>query len=103
MVNVGMRKDDVIDRVWIDTKFTVHGIGFEAFALEHATIEQDFFACCRCDEMFAACNFAGGAEELDFHNAVLRTCQTYGIMGNSQRKGCLNEQGDLTFLINLKT
>ena len=79
MVDVSMCKDDVIDCVGIEAQVAIHGIGFEAFSLEHATIEQDLFAGCRCDEVFTAGYFAGRTEEFDFHGIVLMTHQTYGI------------------------
>ena len=74
MVDMGMGENDVINRVGIEAQVAVHGICFEAFALEHAAIEQDLLASCSGDEVFAACYFAGRAEEFDFHKSESLSC-----------------------------
>jgi len=67
MIDVGMRKDDVVDFGGVETEVPVHGIGFEAFALKHSAIEEDLFSVFSGNEMFAAGNLTGSAEEFEFH------------------------------------
>ena len=39
----------------------------EEVPTDESSIETHAFACCCSDKVFAACYFAGGAEEFDFH------------------------------------
>ncbi len=68
VVDVCMRQEDMVDFNRVKTEIAVHTIGFQPFALEHATVEQYFLPVFSSDEMFAPGNFAGGAKEFQLHN-----------------------------------
>jgi hypothetical protein len=58
-----MRQEDMVDFSRVKTEIAVHAIGFQPFALEHATVEQYFLSVYSSDEMFAPGHFAGGTKE----------------------------------------
>lgn len=41
MVDMGVGKDEIVDRGWIEAKVTVPIVGIGTHALKHATIEKD--------------------------------------------------------------
>ncbi len=67
VVDVGVSEDDVVDFFGVDHDVAVGGIGFEALALEHATIQEDFLSVVGGDEVLAARHFLGCTDEFDFH------------------------------------
>ena len=67
MIDVGMRKNEVIDRCWVETKMPVEFIGFEAHALKHATIEQNTFALFKCEQVLGTGYGTGGAVKRKLH------------------------------------
>ena len=71
MVYVGVGEDDVVDFLRVDHDVAVGGIGFEALALEHAAVQQDFLAVVGGDEVLAARHFLGCTDEFDFHCAEI--------------------------------
>jgi hypothetical protein len=74
MVYVGVGEDDVVDFLGVDHDVTVGGIGFEALALEHAAVQQDFLTVVGGDEVLAARHFLGRTDEFDFHRLNSKIC-----------------------------
>lgn len=68
VVNVSMGQDDVVDVFRFETEFAVGGVGLHAFALVHATVEQDTHARVGGNKMFAAGNFLCSTEKANFHS-----------------------------------
>jgi hypothetical protein len=58
----------MVDFNRLKTEIAIHSVGFQPFALEHATVEQYFLPVFSGDEMFAPGNFAGGAKKFQFHS-----------------------------------
>ena len=71
MVDVGVGEDDIVDFLGVDHDVTVGGVGFEALALEHTAVQQDFLAMVGSDEVLAARHFLGGTDEFDFHSSKI--------------------------------
>jgi hypothetical protein len=67
MINVCVGKDKVVDLCRIEAEFSVHGIGFKTFTLEHTTIEEYVLAKICSYKMLAACHFAGRPKKSDLH------------------------------------
>ena len=67
MVDVSVSQDDMVYLLRIDHDVAVHGISLKTFPLKHSAVKKDFLAFVCCDEMLAACHFAGGSDKLDFH------------------------------------
>ena len=71
VVDMGMGEDDGVDFLWVDHDVTVGGVGFEALALEHTAVQQDFLAMVGGDEVLAARHFLGCTDEFDFHSSEI--------------------------------
>ena len=71
VVDVSVGKNEVVDFGGVESEVAVHSIGFEAFALVHAAVEQYFQSFFCCNEVLAAGYFFGCTHEFQFHDYVL--------------------------------
>ena len=74
VVDMGMGEYDGVDILGVDHDVAVGCIGFEALALEHTAVQQDFLAMVGGDEVLAARHFLGGTDEFDFHRLNSKIC-----------------------------
>ena len=58
MVDMGVREDEVVDLLWVETQIAVHSVGLEALALIHTAVEQYLQTSLRCDEVLASRHLA---------------------------------------------
>ena len=56
MVDMGMRENQVVDFLGVESKVAVHGVGLKTLALVHTTVEQYFQTFLGRDEVFATCH-----------------------------------------------
>ena len=68
MVDMSVSEDDIVDFLGVDHDVAVGRVGFEALALEHTAVQQDFLAVVGGYQVFTARNFLGGTDEFDFHS-----------------------------------
>ena len=68
MINVGMRKDNVVDFCRIKTQVAVQRIGFQTFALVDSAIEQYLFSGFGGNQVLAAGYLARCTHKLDLHD-----------------------------------
>lgn len=69
MINVGMRKDNVVYFCRIKTQIAVQRIGFEALALVDSAIEQYLFSGFGGNQVLAAGHLARCTHKLDLHDS----------------------------------
>ena len=58
VVDVRVRKDDVVDVARVEAQVAVHAVGLETFTLVHSAIEQNFHAFARGEKKFTTGNFS---------------------------------------------
>ena len=77
MINVRVRKHHTIQGLRIKAQIPVRSIGFHAFTLVHATVQQNSVPRIGSDKMFATRHFTGSSEKLNFHGLNDFMAQNY--------------------------
>lgn len=71
MVDMCVRKYQIINLLRVETEVTVHAVGFEALTLVHTAVEEYFKSAFGDYQVFAAGYLLGGTHKFYLHRTVV--------------------------------